>query len=368
MYPQKFYEFLKLGNVDYLKVYLVLFYKGMSWEKELELEFSISTKIVKRALEILELEGFIISKDFWSLEIDDQETINKLNGGYFQKVKTYPKFYSLTEEGRELFNYTYLEEIQDLILRDNSLKISINFIFKKAKAYLQVKEDNKNKEKNKFYRKRIDSQTGIVYISKTSDFKKKELEIKKAVYEEIQKNMNNNSIIKGNNVIDNVSNSNSSLSVNVHNKNQKYDLYNGKKASFSQFEENVERLRNEDKIIEKAKLSKGKVNFNLSRKNKSFGKKSISEILSFEDKHDRELEEKLYSALNIYDSEKYCTIIENYRNLFDNLVIEIRKARKVSYFKVESVCKSSEVFNSFLEFIRDKKIHLDEDCDFFVCG
>lgn len=163
-----------IENRDYLKVFLVFFMKGFTWQKELEFQFNITTNQVKKAIPYLELKGFLISKDFYSLDLDTQNTIRILNAPYVGSIDRFPKVYTLSKEGKE-FGALLKDELEILLEEDSSFRMTYDLIAQKTQGYNKLKDKFEIEESNKSTRQRIDYNSGVVFevdTQKTRNFKK----------------------------------------------------------------------------------------------------------------------------------------------------------------------------------------------------
>lgn len=169
--PRTADDFLKRSFKEYLKVYLVIKYKGFSWKTELQNSFSIADSIVVDALKILEREGYIISKDFWSIDSNVQEAIKRLNGAYFHKINSYPKIYVLNEDEVKTNWYElHKEDIEKLIKDDGSMNHTITLLQQKTQNLKNLLEEFERIEQNDFDRKRFDD-SGVLYVTETKKLK-----------------------------------------------------------------------------------------------------------------------------------------------------------------------------------------------------
>ena len=291
-------------GIEYLKVFLAIYYKGFSWVKELENEFNITNKVIKKAIEVLEEEHLITSRDFWNLEIFEQEAIKKLNAGYFSKINSYPKLYVVSKEGEEIFDL-YKDEIKDLLDKFSTLKITIDFIKQKKKAYEILKNENKKKEENLEYVKRYDDKTNVLYYVQT----KKQIEFRKKI-KEISRQLKNDDkkFLPKNNIV---------VQKQIK-KTQK--TYTDKKG------------QNED------------------------------EIMWAEYVRQREIETIL--DLNQNSSKE---ITKEKKDFFENLIKKIKDKKRVSYLEVKRQIKNEKDFIFFIQnYLEKNKILIDEDFDFFI--
>lgn len=182
--PKKIDDLLCNKFKEYLKVYLVLKYKGFSWQKELQNKFSIADSIVNESLKLLEKEGFVISKDYWSLDLDTQEIIKRTSGAYFEKINSFPKIYILNmDEIRTSWYDANREDIEALIKNDGSMEHTLKLIFEQKKAYDKLKTQFDLLEKTLNERKRIDPITEIEYFTKTKRAKLRDKEINESLME-----------------------------------------------------------------------------------------------------------------------------------------------------------------------------------------
>ncbi len=261
MVPKTMDDFLMNKFKEYLKVYLVLRQKGFSWKKELQNSFSIADSIVNESLKVLEREGFVISKDFWSLELDLQEIIRRTNGAYFDKINSFPKVYILNnDEVRTSWYDANKHDIEKLIKGDGSMMHTLGLAKEHKKSYDKLKKHFDFLEANLNERKRVDIETGITYITSTKKALLLKQEIAKALMESkyyimkkkdaklIGKNKSGGSItISTNNIkeiTENDENSGYKRKYFVGNKNVSKPEYDMK-------EREIENIEKEDSVYEK---------------------------------------------------------------------------------------------------------------------
>lgn len=167
-YPKVLDDFLKDKFREYLKLLLVFKGKGYSWKKELQNKFSIADDIVNEGLKILEKEGFLISKDFWSLDLDLQEIIRRMDGAYFSHIKTFPKVYVLNNDER---TSGWLEVNEDKIkLRidgNNSILHTMNLVSESSKNVEKLQKKFQELENNDYKRVRYDPDSNVYYETLT---------------------------------------------------------------------------------------------------------------------------------------------------------------------------------------------------------
>ena len=314
-------DFFKQKGIEYLKVYLVLYFKKFSWIKELENEFNISSKIVKKAIEILEENQMIISKDFWSLDIETQKIIKNINAPYFKKINSYPKIYTLIEQ-----DINYLELFKDefeKLLKNESLKATLSFTQEKTKAFEILK--NNSKEDGLDFRKDFDEK-GTLYYYRTDDYKKK----KENILKEITK-------LDFKDKLD-------------FKKNEITKTTNSKKVETESFENKLKIFEEQDKKIEKEKANIGNSNI---KKNYNSKNKRIIDIF-LEEENNREV----FSSIDFEN--------ENIQ-AFEDLILEIKKNKKLSYFRVEERLKTKNNIQNFIEYIQNSnEIFIDDDYDYFI--
>ncbi len=192
---EKFEVKIDREDIEYFKVFLVLFMKGFSWKKELQNDFNISSSVINKAIELLERRGFIITKDFWSLDLDSQECIRRLNGAYSYLIKTHPKIYTLSIEGTQ-YGKNVVGNYKQEAKNNSSLRATIEFITEKVRAYQLLKNRFEKEENSLLPRKRVDFDTGIIFETDTKkkmEFEKElkiaSLNLKKEVLESKKQNL-----------------------------------------------------------------------------------------------------------------------------------------------------------------------------------
>ena len=313
-------HFFTHKGIEYLKVYLVLYFKKFSWLKELENEFNISSKCVKKAIEILENNQMIISKDFWSLDIETQNAIKNINSAYFDKIKTYPKIYTLVKTDNDYLKM--FEEEFKTLLKNDSLKASLTFIKEKSNSFNIAVQKYRNSI-NLDYKKDFDEK-GVLYYFRTKNKINFENQIKNIVHSlEVKEKLE----FKKNEI------------TNLENKKTRLD------ENF--IEEKIKNSNLENKKIEKSKTSIGIKKINEKNNSKNL-------IQNF-------LEEEKNNSLP-FEIEDY-----NDTNLFKKIIGKIKSLKKLSYFKVEEELKTKNKMRSFLEFIeKDEQIFVDDDYDYFI--
>ena len=181
--PKTVDEFVTEKFREYLKVYLVLKHRGHSWKRELQNSFSIADSIVHEGLKVLEKDGFIISKDIWSLDLDMQEVIKRQNGAYFEQSKRYPKIYVLNQDEirTEWFN-VMKEDIEKLIKDDGSMIHTIDLIANMKKGTDKLLREFKNIENNQYERRRF-TDSNVLFITETKKTKEFKKNLKQAILE-----------------------------------------------------------------------------------------------------------------------------------------------------------------------------------------
>lgn len=179
--PVRIDELLQRRHKEYLKVYLVFKFKEYSWKAELQNSFSISNSTVNEGLKLLEREGHLISKDFWSLDLDKQEMIRRLNGAYFNRIASYPKIYVLSsDEICKGWWEVNQEDIYGLIKGDASMEHSMNLIMENKKACDIVQKEQETLENSQNERERTHWEEGVPYITMTGRWRRIEEEKKRA--------------------------------------------------------------------------------------------------------------------------------------------------------------------------------------------
>ncbi len=327
-------DFSKFKYIDYGKVFLVLYFKGFSWKKELQNEFNISSSIVDKALLILENNGYIISKDFWSLDLDTQEAIKCLNAGYSYLLKTHPKIYTLSLEGKEEAELTILSELKEKAKKHSSLRATIDFIIDKTNAYNKIKNKFTHIENNSFYRKRIDHSTGIEYETPTQKYllvkKELESEIPKLKLIESQCTINKNIAINNNNI--------SSIShIEIKKKHNKINqnIYNGK--IINTIDLIGLEAKNNANDIEKEPLIVGKPELEVERSKYQVFEYLKKELLIKDFINRQEQDE---------EQEKCFAIID-----------KIKQKGWMDVFQVQRLCGNNKTYNMFLSIAKNNDIY-----------
>lgn len=343
----KIEDFSKPKYFDYGKVFLVLYYKGFSWKKELENEFNISNVIVTKALQILEENGFIIAKDFWSLDLDSQEAIKRLNAGYSYLLKNHPKIYTLSLEGKEEGSYILLDELEKKAKLHSSLAATIQFIKEKTIGYQILKNQFENIESSHFYRKRIDHQTGILYETPTKKKKEFEKSVKIALLELKQENLiglSKKSQIESKKGSDLVMVNKGEIALNGGNSTQNSlneIVYNGVKINQNELYD-LEKKMNENIEKSKTKIGIDENKVNLEHANR------INQLKDF---------------LGI--EENISKINEEERKLIAEILKMIKKKGWMDVFTVQRMCGSDAVFKNFLNIACEHNI-FDDGEDFRI--
>ncbi len=361
----KFFENI---DIEDLKVFLVLYHKGYTWEKELEFDFGISREIITLVILKLKKDNILISSNYWNLDIDEQEIICKINAGYIKRINSYPKFYVLTPRGRKIYEDEYKIDIDNLIENYEDLVVFLEQVKQKVRDYNILKREVKQKQNKLDYVYRTDPVTGILFKTKTLNQKRREQEIRKIISKTIE---SKGGLVK-------LDDYKKDLAIEKFHKTgeKAKTLYNSKTISNNEIEEKLLDLLKEDKVLEKAEIEKGNNFFDIEKRFKKLkrtvktqtngGSLRMGAVFVSEDNFDRELKERLFSTLNIDDSCKQFNLAEENINLFDSIIFLIQKHKKISFFKVESMCENEELFNSFLKYIDNKRIYIDEECDFFI--
>jgi hypothetical protein len=181
--PKTIDDFVSNKFREYLKTLLVFKGKGYSWKRELQNKFSIADEIVNDGLKILEKEGYLISKDFWSLDLDMQEVIRRMDGAYFSDIKRFPKIYMLTNDER--FNGWWecnRSEIEFLIKGNNSILHTMNLVTEANKSVEKLQNKFLELEEHDYKRVRYDSDSGLYYETLT----RKEAAKRKKLAQDVQ--------------------------------------------------------------------------------------------------------------------------------------------------------------------------------------
>ena len=340
-------DFTKFKYLDYGKVFLVLYFKGFSWKKELQNEFNISNSIVTKALQILEENGYIIAKDFWSLDLDSQEAIKRLNAGYSYLIQRHPKIYTLSVEGREEGGYVILEELKKKAKVHSSLQATIEFVKNKTKAYNLLKKEFEKEEDSLFSRRRIDHTTGIMYETPTKRRKKFLAELKEAFLElkkekllimEDRKELTNNrkkDLILANNELVKID----------------YEI-KYKKRDFNRIKYNGKDISNRDSVeIE------NKINENIDKEPVVLGK-DLSEI----EKEHANLFNEFKEQLGI-DVDTITKQSKKDEELCLQIIDNIKDKGWMDIFAVQRTCGSPKIFRQFLK-LAEKNNIVDDGEDF----
>lgn len=346
----KIEDFSKPKYLDYGKVFLVLYFKGFSWKKELQNEFNISNSIVSKALQILEENGYVIAKDFWSLELDAQEAIKRLNAGYSYLLKSHPKIYTLSIEGKEEGGYAILDDLNERAKTNSSLQATIQFIKDKTKAYNILLKEFDELENTQFSRKRIDHSTGVLYETPTKKQKQFKFELKKAL-EDIKleklenKKQNLLSSDEKKELVVLQKNKEVTRKREIESTQKKYkkkdynkNLYNGQEIGNIEFDEKLKKENIDDEPT--------KIGIDLVEVEKEHA-------INF-----NELREKLG-----IDVEEF-----NYRNkkeleICEEVIKQIKKKGWMDAFAVQRMCRSPKVFRLFIKLAEENNI-FDDGEDF----
>jgi len=333
-----------LKDLEENKVLLVLFFKGFSWQKELENEFNISNSVISKSISRFEKQGFIISKDFFSLDLDLQECVKRLSSAYKNSIRVQPKIYTLSVEGRE-----YAEDIVEFYKleakNNSSLKSTIKFIQDKTRAYEKLMKKFNEEEDKMLYRKRV-SDKGIVYETKTKRIRDFEKAIRIAKSEVLPQLFNNAKKMLG------FEKKSSELVIKKKSEievfNDLENNYKKNKILYNNSEISVDELselqKNKDKEIEKAPIEKGK---------------SIDEVNDFR----MEGFEKLKTFLGINPKLTNKKEFDGNMEIINNIISEIKEKGWMDSILVQRSCKTEENYRKFVEIAIENNI-VDDGEDF----
>jgi hypothetical protein len=343
-------ELLREENVNYLKIYLVILKKGFSWQKEIETSFNIESSSIKKGIKFLSEIGFIISNEFYDIELEKQELIKKLNGAYFNKINSFPKIYIISKSGIEFFK-TYEKEIKETINLNESLKFTYDLIEKKTIATQKIGEDINYRNEDKDYISKIDESTGNLFYYKSEKLKNKQEEIKEIVFK--LKNQKNQKKEIG--FVNNFLEVQKREMIELRNKRNELN-YNSKII--------FDKTQILEKREEENEEEKGNINFNLKSKQKELKKQKPYDVFLEERDEDFKKNQEIFKKLEI-NPNKILTQKEN--SLFEELVEKIRIAKKISFFKIEENLNSKQLFENFKVFVEDRNnIICDKNFEMFI--
>ena len=192
--PKNLADLFQYKNLQYLKVYFVLYFKKITWLKELEFEFSIPKDVVKKSLEILEKENLIISKPFFDLELEEQDLFKFTNAPYIDKINNNIIVYSMLQTDINYFKL-FEEELNEISKNEN-FQTSIQQIKNKVKSYnTLIKQFELENNKKYIFRT---SKEGVLYKIKSTSYLKKLNQIKQIVSnpnKQIENKQDNNNFL-----------------------------------------------------------------------------------------------------------------------------------------------------------------------------
>jgi hypothetical protein len=147
---KQFEDFFRPTNEEYLKVFLVLYFVGFTSLKDLEFSFNISSKIVRKAIDILDQEQLIKSHYFFGggnngIGLEVQDIIRKINGGFIDKIENNPKIYTLLELAEDPI-LIFQNKLKNLFQENESLRFTMGLILTRLKSLSVIYETCQDKE------------------------------------------------------------------------------------------------------------------------------------------------------------------------------------------------------------------------------
>ena len=167
-----------LSDVEFLKMFMVIAMKEITWRKELENQFDCHPSKITEFFNYFKKEGFILYSPLVKVDGILFETVIKQNTNAFYGKRDTVRVFTLSPEGKE-FSQKLFDDIIKVTNKRTDLQVHVNFVISKTKShkltYNKIMEEELSENE-----RRVQYPDGVVYTHKTIRAMKFEKEIAEA--------------------------------------------------------------------------------------------------------------------------------------------------------------------------------------------